>query len=186
LLLLIAVYTANVLMWRVLWNIMGLLMTSWTLFLVEWRNKALALGLLNFLFGLITAYWNLTIFGLPVLVLSIYAVFGSDFFLFAWTDDFGIWAVTRFIPGASFYHKVTVTLLLVYIAITGLLGAYPLLGYQLLMFYIAMAWSLEYAQWYLGVDAARRIDPTWNKHRGMLYPAIFYNRGWREDEPYPE
>ena len=52
--------------------------------------------------------------------------------------------------------------------------------------YTIPAAILDYFTWSNGVNAARRIDPTWNEHRGMLYPASFYRRGWVEDEPYPE
>ena len=34
------------------------------------------------------------------------------------------------------------------------------------------------------MDAVRRIDPSWNEHRGRLYPPFFYSFGLIEDEPY--
>ena len=50
--------------------------------------------------------------------------------------------------------------------------------------YTLLAGWLEYSAWKVGINAARRVDPTWNEHRGLLYPPLFYKFGWVEDPPY--
>ena len=50
------------------------------------------------------------------------------------------------------------------------------------LLYSGMAYALEYWGWKHGVNAARRIDPSWNERRGFLYPHRLYDMGWVEDE----
>ena len=62
----------------------------------------------------------------------------------------------------------------------------PLQIYTSLIYGIISA-VLEYHAWTVGVNAARRMDPSWNKHRGLLYPPAFYDWGWvAEYESYEE
>ena len=117
-------------------------------------------------------------FVFPALTLTFYLLFGANFFLFAWTDNLGLYFVTH---GTGFYcHSMTE---LIYVVI---FLRWPNL-YSLIMAitYGILGGSLEYLSWVNGVNAARRIDPSWNEHRGMLYPQLFYNRGWVKDDPYP-
>ena len=119
----------------------------------------------------------------PFNTLMTYMVFGSDFFLFRWTDDLGIWFITQATSKWTFITHVAFTLTLLTLGIT---WSEPIQIYTSI-FYALFAAGLEYHAWTVGVDAARRIDPSWNEHRGLLYPPAFYDWGWvAEYEPYEE
>ena len=137
------------------------------------------------LWTLFTAYHILT-YVLPAQVLSIYLLFGSDFFLFSWTDDMSLYFVTKWSRNGGWNCHTVTSLVLAYLLLAKWLdGAWAGFEVFMLFAYMIPAYTLEYFQWTNGVNAARRIDPTWNEHRGMLYPEKFYNRGWVEDQPYP-
>lgn len=44
---------------------------------------------------------------------------------------------------------------------------------MLLTYVPLMAFSLQQQIW-LGVDAIRILDPSWDQHRGPLYPTLWY------------
>ena len=178
---LIFVYSFNM----QLWSFMNATMVRYAYKNIDNYNEQsnldqLVLLVTGYLFGLV---WSVLIFLIPMLSLFFYALFGSSFFLFAWTDNVALWSVTKFVPGASLYHKTAVTLFLIYQVFARLVSGYGAgLEFNLLVVYLLMAVPLEFASWYLGVNAARRLDPTWNERRGMLYPPILYWLGLVEDE----
>ena len=96
-------------------------------------------------------------------------MFGSNFFLFAWTNDLAVYFITKGISSLSFITHVLFTLILLY---TGRSTTYGLL---VALDYAILAYFLEMSAWNYGVNAVRHIDPTWNVHRGKLYPPIFYS-----------
>ena len=131
--------------------------------------------------------YHALVYLIPALTLSFYMLFGADFFLFQWTDNLGLYFITRGVSQQGFnLHAIVsvIALLLVFSEI----NAGDDFGFELTIFlaYTVPAALLEYLAWNNGVNAARRIDPTWNEHRGKLYPPMFYSRGWVQDEPYPE
>ena len=123
----------------------------------------------------------------PALTLTFYMLFGTDFFLFQWTDTSGLYFITKFVSQQGFNCHALVSIL-TSIIVLGELNSRGDIGFELTIFlaYSVPAALLEYLAWNNGVNAARRIDPSWNEHRGKLYPPSFYSRGWVEDEPYPE
>ena len=40
--------------------------------------------------------------------------------------------------------------------------------------YSGVAWAPEYYGMFYGVEALRRIDPSWNKRSGFLLPSLYY------------
>lgn len=122
--------------------------------------------------------WSAIVFSPASWVLFIYLIFGSNFFLFKWTDNLGMWFVTKFVPGASLYYKLTVMLYWIW-NWNGQRGSSDGGGLEktMLMWFAFTALPLEYAQWSLGVKTARRMDPSWNEQQGKLYPPILYSLG---------
>ena len=59
-------------------------------------------------------------------------------------------------------------------------------AFFMFILYSLVGGYLEYAAWKVGINAARYVDPTWNDHRGLLYPPFFYATGLAEDPPYPK
>lgn len=57
----------------------------------------------------------------------------------------------------------------------------------MLLVWLATAGGTEYLAWFLGNDAARRIDPTWEPRGEMNYPNLAYKMGFveelREEDP---
>ena len=103
-------------------------------------------------------------------------VFGENFFLFSWTDSLSIYFITDATSRWSFIVHAFVSFYSLYSGILGTIEArYIFVGYTPLA-----AW-LEYLAWKVGVDAVRRVDPSWNEHHGLLYPTFFYSFGWVED-----
>ena len=126
--------------------------------------------------------WHAMIWVFPALTLLMYTAFGSSFFLFRFLDDLGLYFVTKATSKWSYRTHVLNAFLFLWAATRWNDG------FSLVMFFVysISAWLLESKAWNFGVNAARRMDPTWNEHRGMLYPPVFYSRGWTEDEPYDE
>ena len=49
-----------------------------------------------------------------------------------------------------------------------------MLHLSMFFLYSGIAWLPEYYAWMLGVDALRRIDPSYTKREGILLPSLFY------------
>ena len=137
--------------------------------------------------GFLFTFVHVIVWGIPAFVLSLYLVFGSSFSLLRWTDDLSLYFVTNGTRNNGWGAHVFFSLLGLIILLSewrdGENTEYEL---SIFLTYTAIAGVLEYLAWNNGVNAARRIDPSWNEHRGKLYPSSFYRRGWVEDEPYPE
>ena len=123
---------------------------------------------------------HIFVWTIPTVTLIFYLVFGANFFLFAWTDNLALYFITDATARWSFIIHAFVSFYSLYSRIVGGVSAELLIGIG----YTLLAGSLEYSAWKVGVNAARRVDPTWNEHRGLLYPPFFYSFGWAEDPPY--
>ena len=134
----------------------------------------------HFLMWYVMVFWDVLIWALPTFTLFLYLLFGSNFFLFRWTDEFGVWFITTATSRWSFNTQVGQAVILLTL---GILFEEPIQIWTFIL-YSVLAAGLQYSSWGLGVDAARRIDPSWNEHRGRLYPPFFYTFGWVQDEPY--
>ena len=126
---------------------------------------------------LVMIAYHVVIFLPPALTLTIYLIFGSNLFLFGWTDDLALYFITMGTLDQGFYcHFLnSFALLLLF------LRWFKLFELEYWLIYTAMAGYLEYRVWQHGVNAARRIDPSWDKRRGLLYPNLFYGEGWVKD-----
>ena len=129
-------------------------------------------------------YWFLMTF-VHVIVWAIPALTLSFYLLFGVFDDLSLYFVTNgtrnYGWGAHVFFSLFGLLILLSEWNQG-----KNIEYESAIFftYTGIAAVLEYFAWTNGVNAARRIDPSWNEHRGKLYPSSFYRRGWVEDEPY--
>ena len=121
--------------------------------------------------------YHVIIFLPPALTLMLYIVFGSDFFLFAWTDNLSLYFITRGTLDQGFNCHVINSLMILLL----FLRWRKLVELEYWLIYTSMAGALEYWGWKHGVNAARRIDPSWNERRGFLYPSRLYDQGWVQD-----
>ena len=139
-----------------------------------------------FLWFFLTGY-HILVWLFPALTLTFYLLTGADFFLLRWTDDLGLYFVTKGVAQQGWNcHALVSIIALVLVIREYRIGDGAGFEWTIFLAYTVPAALLEYLTWTNGVNAARRIDPSWNEHRGKLYPPSFYSRGWVEDEPYPE
>ena len=131
--------------------------------------------------------YHILVWLFPALTLTFYMLTSADFFLFRWTDNLGLYFVTQGVAQQGFNCHALVSIVALLLWISEIRRGEDA-GFERTIFlaYTLPAGLLEYLAWRNGVNAARRIDPTWTEHRGLLYPPSFYRRGWVEDEPYPE
>ena len=103
-------FMMNTYSWNVsVWGVMFLAFFSYITNTMKITDYSQLSSLVShfFIMTLFTA-WSALIFSPAAQTLFIYLIFGSNFFLFRWTDNLGMWFVTKFLPGASFYYKLTV------------------------------------------------------------------------------
>ena len=137
-------------------------------------------GLDDLVYILFLYFFHIFTWTIPTFTLIIYLVFGANFFLFAWSDNLALYFITDATSRWSFIIHAFTSFYSLWSWYVGGSEA------DILIFigYTILAGGLEYSAWKVGVNAARRVDPTWNEHRGLLYPPFFYSFGWVEDPPY--
>ena len=109
-------------------------------------------GYIVFLWALLY-FWQVVVWAFPALTLTTYLVFGSNFFLFRWTDDLAVYFIASGTRRRSFFTHVVVTAILLY------LGRSWGYGFFLAFNYGVISYLLETLAWDFGVNAVRRVDP---------------------------
>ena len=167
-------------------NILLMPISIWTFFIYAARYDSNLIDdwndLWHLLLWIVMGMWHALVWILPSLSLSIYMVFGANFFLFSWVDELALYFITSGTRSLSWKTHLMCTLIFLLQAIRNGND----IGLRMLIIYGFYALILERLAWQFGVKAARHIDPFWNEHRGLLYPESFYSYGWVQDEPYPE
>ena len=110
--------------------------------------------------------YHVVIYLLPSLTLVLYLLFGGNFILLRWTDNLGMYFITGGTRNQGFNCHVLNSLGIFLLFLRWREGV----EFIFWLIYTVMASGLEYQAWKYGVDAARRIDPSWNEHQGFLYP----------------
>ena len=117
-------------------------------------------------------YSNVFVFFLPSLLIVISDLLGIF-------TDASIWLITDFVSNASWIIYLTAILLfLIELGIEK-----DQVNARVLLTYIPMVLMSQKSQIWLGVDAIRSIDPSWDEHRGPLYPSLWYKMFSLYDPP---
>lgn len=131
-----------------------------------------------------TIFFWMNIFGGFILTAFVYV---WPMFFMAWSILLGMFKprsvglMSGFVRNGSFFVKVLIVISL----LGGLVMASDKTIYTYyLLFYLPFAAALEFGAWYFGVDAIRRLDPTWNETQGLLFPGQVLRFGLAEPFSY--
>ena len=98
-------------------------------------------------------FWQVLVWAFPAWTLTSYLVFGSNFFLFRWTDDLAVYFIASGTSSLSFFTHVGTTAILLFLGLNWGTGAFFAFNYGVI------SYLLETLAWDFGVNAVRRVDP---------------------------
>ena len=115
----------------------------------------------------------------------IYAIFGANFFLFAWVDEVLVyWILSRFVPNMTFWLLVIdFAIFLVMTKVEGRwIAKFNAFHLCLLIFQMSFDSYFWHRTMKLGRDSIRFVDPSWNEieEGALLWPSFFYTLGFVE------
>ena len=149
-------------------------------------NDAVIVAAYTLILGFLT-FFAWAVYILPLAAVALYTLTGAKFFPFRFTDNLSLWAVTRFVPNVGFWYKILVTLFMVYMLVTSIgTDDGSKLQLYMLSLWLLFAGVTEFLSIFLGNDAAKRIDPTYEPRGEWNFPRMFYILGFAKelaDEP---
>ena len=114
----------------------------------------------------------------------IYAIFGANFFLFAWVDEVLVyWILSRFVPNMTFLLLVLDFAIFWLVSLSSTRIA-KFNSFQVCLLFFQMSFDSYF--WHrtmkLGRDSIRFVDPSWNEieEGALLWPTFFYTLGFVE------